>query len=449
MRTGTQVARKHGHAARRGLAMVAVLLVLMALFVLSAPFLVTVRNADQASAESADRSVLRISLDAAARHAAAGLAGSHPALDATPYFDDLDELTVTSRFPKEFLATDDPSQVMWDLEAEDVAAKVDLSSASPHVLANLIGGAGRLSATCTEKDSALEVSASEGFLPEGVVLVDDELMGYAELGPSKLGKLARGLLVQFDAEGKPLDCGPTPPAGHEVGAFVIDQRAWALCEWRIATGKLRAYEGIEQVREAKDFVLAPELGREAYLALARSTSTFGHVRAGARKVGQLQYLRVIDHRVEAQLARPQRGVALAEIGIAHHPGRHDVARGVQRLVGVPLGADANAAKAPAAGRDLRVEHLRHFGADADVRGADDACTHTGVAEGAGKDRAGLRRRVTRDGASATRDRRDGCGPAVGLRHRGVQGKEPARVAFVCRGRRRQGIAADRHPRERM
>lgn len=282
MRTGTQVARKHGHAARRGLAMVAVLLVLMALFVLSAPFLVTVRNADQASAESADRSVLRISLDAAARHAAAGLAGSHPALDATPYFDDLDELTVTSRFPKEFLATDDPSQVMWDLEAEDVAAKVDLSSASPHVLANLIGGAGRLSATCTEKDSALEVSASEGFLPEGVVLVDDELMGYAELGPSKLGKLARGLLVQFDAEGKPLDCGPTPPAGHEVGAFVIDQRAWALCEWRIATGKLRAYEGIEQVREAKDFVLAPELGREAYLALARSTSTFGHVRAGAR-----------------------------------------------------------------------------------------------------------------------------------------------------------------------
>src|SRR5262245_32425708 len=93
---------------RRGLAMVAVLLVLMALFVLSAPFLVTVRNADQASAESANRSVLRVSLDAGVRHGVAGLAASHPSVDQTPYSDDQQELTVASRFPKEFLATDDP-----------------------------------------------------------------------------------------------------------------------------------------------------------------------------------------------------------------------------------------------------------------------------------------------------------------------------------------------------
>ncbi len=271
-----------GAGAERGLAMVAVLLVLMALFVLSAPFLVTVRNADQASAESADRAVLRVSLDAAARHAAAGLSASHPALDPTPYFDSQDELAVTSRFPAEFLATSDPSQVMWALEAEDVAARVDLSSASPHVLANLIGGAARLAAACSEKDTLLELGSTEGFLPEGVVLVDDELVGYAELAPTQLLRLARGLLVKTDADGRPVDCGPTAPVGHEVGAFVLDQRAWALCEWRIATGTLRAYEGIEQVREAKDFVLAPELGREAYLALARTTSTFGHVRSGAR-----------------------------------------------------------------------------------------------------------------------------------------------------------------------
>src|SRR6185503_13322838 len=106
-----------------------------------------------------------------------------------------------------------------------------------------------------------------------------------ELAPTKLGKLTRGLLVKLDPEGKPAECGPRPPGGHEVGAFVLDQRAWALCEWRIAPnypkGKLRAYEGIEQVREAKDFTLAPEFGREAYLALERTTSTFGHVRAGA------------------------------------------------------------------------------------------------------------------------------------------------------------------------
>lgn len=274
-------ARPDGAAARRGLAMIAVLLVLMALFVLCAPFLVTVRNADQAAAETADRSVLRVTLDSAARHAAAELTASHPALDETPYFDDLDELTVTARFPPDFLATDDPSQVMWDLEAEDVAARVDLSSASPHVLANLIGGAARLAAACKKGAVELELGSTAGFLPEGVVFVDDEVVGYGELGPTRLGRLVRGLLVKTDADGEPADCGPAPDQDHEVGAFVIDQRAWALCEWRIATGTLRAYEGLEQVREARDFVLAPELGREAYLALERTTSTFGHVRAGA------------------------------------------------------------------------------------------------------------------------------------------------------------------------
>ena len=266
--------------------MVAVLLVLMALFVLSAPFLVTVRNADQASAESSDRSVLRVTIDSAGRHAVAGLSASHPALDSTPYSDDLEELRVSSRFPEGFLATDDPKQVMWDLGAEDVAARIDIASASPHVFANLIGGAARLTAKCKDdKDKTLEISEAEGFLPEGVVIVEDEIVGYAELAPDKLTKLTRGLLVKVDDAGKPLECGPRPPTSHEVGAFVIDQRAWALCEWRFApnypNGKLRAFEGIEEVREAADFMLAKELGREAYLALERTTSTFGHVRAGA------------------------------------------------------------------------------------------------------------------------------------------------------------------------
>ena len=62
--------------ARTGFAMVAVLLVLMALFVLCAPFLMTLRNADKASAEVADRSTLRVTLDAADRHARARLSAS-------------------------------------------------------------------------------------------------------------------------------------------------------------------------------------------------------------------------------------------------------------------------------------------------------------------------------------------------------------------------------------
>ncbi|MSR61107.1 MAG: hypothetical protein EXS08_01495 [Planctomycetes bacterium] len=268
--------------ARRGLAMVAVLLVLVALFVLSAPFLVTVRNADQASGEAADRATLRITLDAAARHAAVKLAASHPSVDPTPYFDDASELAVSSVFPPDFLPTSDPHQALWGIAAEDLAGRIDLASASPHVLANLIGGTARLTSECKQKDGALEISDAGGLLNDGVVCVDNEVIGYAELGPTKLAKLSRGLLVKPGADDKPSSCGPTPPTNHDIGAFVIDQRAWALCEWRIASEKFREYQGIEQVREAKDFVLGTEFGREAFLALERTTTPHGHVRAGER-----------------------------------------------------------------------------------------------------------------------------------------------------------------------
>ncbi len=265
-----------------GLAMVAVLLVLMALFVLSAPFLLTVRNADRASAESAERSDLCIALDSADRHARAVLGASHPGVDTTPYFDDERELEVTNRFPEGFLATRDPRDVMWDLEVEDVAARIDLGSASPHVLANLIGGVARLTNTVERESESFDVHSTEGFLPQGALLLEGELVDYRELAPARFGKLTRGLMVKTDPAGEPCACGPQPAGAHPLGAHVIDQRAWAIPEWRVAAGGWRELDRLETVLEAADFALAGELGREAYLALERTTSVHAGVRAGAR-----------------------------------------------------------------------------------------------------------------------------------------------------------------------
>ena len=70
-----------------------VLFVLLALFVLTAPFLSTARNAARASRHVADDAETRLALDAAARQARARLDASHPSTDTTPYFDDLEELS--------------------------------------------------------------------------------------------------------------------------------------------------------------------------------------------------------------------------------------------------------------------------------------------------------------------------------------------------------------------
>jgi hypothetical protein len=240
-------------ARARGFAMVIVLLVLMALFVLCAPFLMTLRNADKASAEVVDRSTLRIALDAAERHARSRLSTSHPALDETPTFDDLREVTVTNEFPGDFLDAGNPRDVMWDLDVEDMAGRVDLDSAPPQMLANLMGCVARTTAIVSAESPTLPVHSTEGFLPEGVVWIEGELVGYAEITGSAFGKLTRGLLCKVQTE-EP--CGPQPATGHELGTFALDQRAFAVAEWRIATGELRSFGGIERLREAGELAIA-------------------------------------------------------------------------------------------------------------------------------------------------------------------------------------------------
>ena len=261
--------------------MVAVLLVLMALFVLCAPFLLTVGNADRASAELADRSSARLALDSALRHARGKLSASHPALDPTPSFDSEDELAVRPEFDAEFLEPLDPTGVMWDLDVEDDAGRVDLNSASPHVLANLIDGAARLTALMTDKSTTVELNGTGGFLPQGFAWIESELVGYGESTPASLGNLTRGVMQSMDESGSALSCGPQGPMGHALGATVIDQRAWAIAEWRIAGETLRSFAAVEEARDAQEFALAEEIGDRALEALLRTTSVHAGVRAGA------------------------------------------------------------------------------------------------------------------------------------------------------------------------
>ena len=77
---------------RGGFVLLTVLIVLLALLVLTVPYLTTARNADRASSQLAHRTQARLSLDAAARHARAQLSQSHASVDPTPDSDSLDEL---------------------------------------------------------------------------------------------------------------------------------------------------------------------------------------------------------------------------------------------------------------------------------------------------------------------------------------------------------------------
>ena len=244
----------HPRRGREGFALIVVLLVLLALLVLCAPFLLGARNADRASAELADRVDTRLVLDAAARHARAVLSQSHPALDKTPYSDDASELRVEDAFPEGFLRANDEHGEMWRAEARDVSGKIDLDSAPPQLFANLLGMSTRLSRPIQPDDKELPVSALAGFEPAGMLWCEGELVHYGKLGEAGFENFTRGVAAPV---GEWVG-GPRPTTAHAAGAPVIDQRAFAVPLWRAAgpQGSFRELDEIATLKRCGEFALA-------------------------------------------------------------------------------------------------------------------------------------------------------------------------------------------------
>jgi hypothetical protein len=248
-----------------GFVLIAVLVVLLALLVLTAPFLETATHADQAAHQVSDRVDARLALDSATRHARANLGGSHPALDPTPYYDSLEELNTVGKLPTEVLDSNDAEGVMWEVEVADLSGKVDLDTANPMVIANLAGLVTRLRKPLTRDGKEILVHSLEPFEDSGVVWIEGERISYTghstEEGPALIG-LSRGL-GSSELEDGSFE-GPGPPNGHGIGAHVIDQRAFAMNAWRTATGDgiLRNLDQREQLPELQKYVLSGELGDE-------------------------------------------------------------------------------------------------------------------------------------------------------------------------------------------
>ncbi len=255
---------------RAGFALVTVIVVLAALLVLCTPFLISSTHADRASSDLFDRTRGRLALDNAAVHARTVLSRSHPGLDATRDWDSLEELFVGNEFPEGFLDARDPTGVLWDVESEDLAGRIDLDTAPPQVFANLLGLATRLVAPVTGEDTEFSL-ASPGFLPEsGFVWIDGELVRFGSREGNKLGDLLRGVLAEEGEQGREAP-GFRKASNHAVGTALLDYRAFAPVLWRFAGGDLRRFDSPERLREVAEFTLdgvglgAAELARLAEL----------------------------------------------------------------------------------------------------------------------------------------------------------------------------------------
>ena len=269
---------------RAGFALLTVLMVLLSLLVLCAPFLLTARNVSKSSNELADRIQARLALDAAGRHARATLGRSHPALDETPHFDSAAELSVTNELDDEFYDANDPTGAMWDLEVHDLAGRIDLNSASPHVFANLLDLATRLSKTVAQADGELSTSSRASFPEQGFLWISGELILYSKTDGSKFVDVTRGFLCPPQEERDEPVCGPQCATDHPAGAIVLEQKAFAPALWRLHTadGTLRTYDSIDRLAEASEHALSGALTADEVDHVSRFATTWSHIR-GARR----------------------------------------------------------------------------------------------------------------------------------------------------------------------
>ncbi len=262
---------------RSGFALLTVLMVLLALLVLCAPFLMTARNTSKAGTQLADRAQARLALDSALRHARARLELSHIALDSTPYADDERELYELDPLDAQFLDARNERGVMFSAEIEDLSAALDLNSAPPQLFANLLGLVTRTVEPMKAEDTEIVVGSTFGFPPVGFVWIEDELIGYSQLEPQKFKKLVRGIGGRTAEDKTAIPCGPQPPKPHALGSVVVEQRAFAPVLWRTQTpdGAPRAFESPEQVRDCAQLALGIEahadlIAQERHAADTRS-----------------------------------------------------------------------------------------------------------------------------------------------------------------------------------
>ena len=285
--------------ARRGAALIVVLLVLLALFALCAPFLWLASSVDDASARLVDRTKARLALDDAAVHARSTLAGTHPSIDPDRDFDSLEELSGEWPLDPALFDTLDERGVMWDHDVEDLSGRIDLSSCPPSVLANLLGIAGYLTQPLEPDAEEIRIAGGENLPDAGYLYVDGEFIAYDARRGGTLTELTRGLFHTGDETG----CGPRASSSHGAGMPVLGLEAFVFAQWRQTRGMREARamgfgELGEELRtllpaprdtgpeNAEEAAAGPQLAddplRDMAVVLDRTATLYGDVGAGSR-----------------------------------------------------------------------------------------------------------------------------------------------------------------------
>ncbi|MEO0478823.1 MAG: hypothetical protein AAF196_05030 [Planctomycetota bacterium] len=210
-----------------GFALIAVLVTISVLLAIATPFVLSMGRGRTAAA-FAVRELQAESASVSARDAMLTQAQDTTyGVDSTPVVDGVDEFPQSFSVPDR-LAIGDPDEgetLLISGSVEDTQRFFHLDSATPLVLANLLGLSVRVAEEFTPDASELAVDGSlDAFSDSGFLLLGAEVIHYDQIDEGRFQGIERGLFAE-------LGFSPGPNAEEEtavpVGALVLDYRCVA------------------------------------------------------------------------------------------------------------------------------------------------------------------------------------------------------------------------------
>lgn len=239
-----------------GLALIAVLVVLSLLLALLLPFMISMGHGDQSSrAVIAEKEVEIASISV--RNLLLGkVAQSSYSADPDPLMDGLAEFPNQVEVPAPFADIGDRGQTLLAGEVIDLQRRIDLNTASPLLIANLLGLSARLSGQHEAGASELTLDDASSFPEKGIIIVswdqfgDREVIGYGRREGNRLQDLQRGLFLELGyskIDGEPLLDGSMVLDFRVLSAVMLPQAGRGNASERRPFESVRDLQGIESL----------------------------------------------------------------------------------------------------------------------------------------------------------------------------------------------------------
>ena len=256
----------HRHARsfrNRGIALMMVVVVLAMLVFIAVPFSNSMRIEKRETGGVMLATKAKLAATGAYEYAVSRLSRScdnferylpQPALFKTPDYDSIEEYRVDIAIPE--LATSDPHGEIWSVHVEDEQGKVNLNSATPWLLGNLIGSA-IVARNAGAYDTEIWVDSTDHFpRQKGFLWIDGELVSYRQALKDCFSGCKRGLYRESPCFNSPQQLEP--------GTLVLDPRAYRICRHRIISkpGQFTPYRTVDELRRIADlgvYPIIPEL----------------------------------------------------------------------------------------------------------------------------------------------------------------------------------------------